>query len=123
MDDLIIEATSVTPCINFKSDGNLLIEGKALPEDPEKFFKTVFAWARDFHTPHTKLSVRMIYVNTSSSKQIFELLKILAANHQSDEIEVLWFYEEGDYDILESGKYFESLLKIPFEYIEYEEVD
>lgn len=123
MDNLIIEATAVTPHIVFKKDGYLLLEGKALPEDPAKFFEPAFIWLKDFHTSNTIFDVKLEYVNTSSSKQVFELLKILNRTHNKNEIIVHWYYEEGDYDILESGKYYASMISIPFEYIEYAETD
>ena len=100
MDNLIIEATAVTPHIVFKKDGYLLLEGKALPEDPAKFFEPAFIWLKDFHTSNTIFDVKLEYVNTSSSKQVFELLKILNRTHNKNEI-----------------------ISIPFEYIEYAETD
>jgi len=123
MNDLLIKATKVTPSIDFKVNGKLFIEGKVLPEDPISFFKPVFDWLEGFHSPRTVIEVKLEYLNTSSSKQVFELFRLLSKNHSNSEIQVKWFYEEGDYDILESGKYYESMIKLPFDYIEYAETD
>ncbi|MBN1183414.1 MAG: DUF1987 domain-containing protein [Bacteroidales bacterium] len=123
MKDLLIQATKVTPLIDFKANGKLFVEGKVLPEDPISFFNPVFEWLKEFHSTNTLIEVKLEYLNTSSSKQVFEMLRILDKNHENGEIQVKWYYEEGDYDILESGKYYESMIKMPFEYIEYAETD
>ncbi|MBN1181234.1 MAG: DUF1987 domain-containing protein [Bacteroidales bacterium] len=122
MQDLIIEGTDSTPYVSFKIDGELKIGGKSLPEDAKVFYDPIFEWASEYSSDFVIIDVRFEYFNTSSSKQIYELLKIFKNNTNENRILINWYYEEGDLDVLESGQYFESLLKIPFKYIEYAEI-
>jgi len=65
------------------------------------------------------VNIRLEYFNTSSSKILFTIFKKFENMPKAaDKIEVNWYFEEGDYDLLESGEDYESLLKIPFHVIE-----
>jgi hypothetical protein len=67
------------------------------------------------------LNFRLEYFNTASSKQIFNIIKCCIDNKYIKELQVKWYYEEGDYDSKETGEHFSHLFKIPFEFIEYAE--
>ncbi len=124
MDDLFINDTESTPEINFKRSGQLSIKGKSLPEDPKKFYDPIFKWADDFSAKNVQLDVQLEYVNTSSSKRIIELLKGLDNNRNIKEINLNWFYEADDYDMLEFGEMIEhNLHRTKAKYIEYEDED
>ncbi|MDK2978167.1 MAG: hypothetical protein PWP52_881 [Bacteroidales bacterium] len=122
MKDLIIKETEKTPSVALSTNGVLKIEGRSIPEDAAKFFKPILDWTKDFTTGEIRVDIKLEYFNTSSSKFILEMLRILENNPENKNILVNWFYEEGDLDVLESGQYFESIIGIPFKYIEYEEL-
>lgn len=122
MKDLIIKGTEKTPSVALNNNGVLKIEGRSIPEDAAKFFKPLLDWTKDFTTGEIRVDIKLEYFNTSSSKFILELLRLLENNPDNNNILVNWFYEEGDLDVLESGQYFESIIGIPFKYIEYEEL-
>ena len=66
--------------------------------------------------------INLEYFNSSSSKKILDLLKVLDANAKVRTIEIIWHYEEGDDDCLESGQIFEELLmRSSFKYMQYAE--
>jgi hypothetical protein len=65
--------------------------------------------------------IKLEYINTSSSKQIFNLLKLIHENSTILDVNVQWYYEEGDEDTYELGKDIESEIRIPFEFLEYAE--
>ncbi|NOQ27479.1 MAG: DUF1987 domain-containing protein [Bacteroidales bacterium] len=122
MKDLIIKETEKTPSIALSTNGVLKIEGRSIPEDAASFFRPLLEWAKDFTAEKIRVDIKLEYFNTSSSKFILEMLRILENNTNNKNILVNWFYEEGDLDVLESGQYFESIIGIPFKYIEYEEL-
>jgi hypothetical protein len=122
MKDLIIKETEKTPSVALSANGVLKIEGRSIPEDAASFFKPLLDWTREFTASEIRVDIKLEYFNTSSSKFILEMLRLLENNPNNNNILVNWFYEEGDLDVLESGQYFESIIGIPFKYIEYEEL-
>ena len=122
MKDLIIKDSEKTPSVALSTNGVLKIEGRSIPEDAAKFFKPLLDWTKDFTADEIRVDIKLEYFNTSSSKFILEMLRLLENNPNNSNIIVNWFYEEGDLDVLESGQYFESIIGIPFKYIEYEEL-
>ena len=122
MKDLIIKETEKTPSVALSTNGVLKIEGRSIPEDAASFFKPMLEWTKEFTAIEIRFDIKLEYFNTSSSKFILEILRILENNTENKNIVVNWFYEEGDLDVLESGQYFESIIGIPFKYIEYEEL-
>jgi len=122
MKDLVIKETEKTPSVALSTNGVLKIEGRSIPEDAAKFFKPLLDWTKEFTSNEIRVDIKLEYFNTSSSKFILEMLRLLENNPDNSNILVNWFYEEGDLDVLESGQYFESIIGIPFKYIEYEEL-
>ena len=122
MKDLIIKETEKTPSVALNLNGVLKIEGRSIPEDAAKFLKPLLDWTKEFTANDIRVDIKLEYFNTSSSKFILEMLRLLENNTNNNNILVNWFYEEGDLDVLESGQYFESIIGIPFKYIEYEEL-
>lgn len=124
MEDLYINNTGSTPEIDFKSSGYLSIKGKSLPENPEKFYAPVFKWAENICAKEVSIEMNLEYVNTSSSKRIIEFLKTIDNNKKIKKIDLNWYYEEDDADMLEFGEMIQrSLRRIKTKYIELEESD
>jgi hypothetical protein len=118
MDSLFIKPTADTPKVAFESTGELTMEGRSLPENPNIFYDPLLKWAEQCTLPNIIFNLRLEYFNTASSKLIFNLLKRFIDNSAIKEILVKWHYETGDLDSLEMGQQYQFLLKIPFEYIE-----
>ncbi len=124
MERLEITGTNDTPYICCDPEKKeILMTGRSLPENPLKIFERVFEWAESYDLPSILLNFRLEYFNTSSSKQIFNLIKTLVENKNINDIKVKWYYEEGDYDSKETGEHFANLFRIPFEFIEYTETE
>ena len=122
MTDLHLSAdkNEQTPFVHFKTTGELKIEGISYPEDPMKFYSQVIDWLKELKTqnlPTIEMSVCLDYFNTSTSKlvlYIFKLLENIYLINKSD-VRIIWHYNKNDEDMLESGKDYSSLLEIPFE--------
>jgi hypothetical protein len=122
MKNLIIEPTSSTPAIQFSTDGRMLIEGRSLPEDVNKFYLPLTDWAISLTAEVVKLDINLEYLNSASTKKMLEFLKVLDANNHIKTFIVNWHYESDDEDTLENGQIFEELLrKAQFKYLEYSE--
>ena len=123
MEEYIIEATEKLPEIILK-DGLESISGRSIPEDPKKAYKPVIEWVKNYvqnPAPHTEVRIKIEYSDTSSTKSIFDVLKILATcRNTNHKIEMVfnWIYEKGDGEILELGEFMESKLNVMLNYIQ-----
>jgi len=122
MKSLSITPTNSTPDVVFNTDGKLSIAGRSLPENVELFYEPLEKWMAGLNAETVLFDIDLQYFNSASSKKILDLLKVLDANPKVKKIEIVWHYEEGDDDCLESGQIFEELLmRASFKYVEYAE--
>ena len=116
---LTLKKTHDTPYIHLK-EGLIEIKGRLMPENVLKFFSPVKKWIEKYSKnpdDFTKIDLFLPYVNSSSIKQINDLLKILNLKYNEGcDMKIFWTYEEGDDSALEIGNDLESMLNIPFEY-------
>ena len=119
MEALIIEKTKATPWVKLYPYGELFIEGRSLPEDPERFYVPVLEWIRNYKGSKLTIDIKLEYMNSSSSKQMFVLLLCIENNAHLREALINWHYDVDDEDTLEAGQEFESLIKLPFKFLEY----
>jgi ribonucleotide reductase alpha subunit len=125
MDNLFIAQNleTKTPTVDFKTSGELLIEGRSVSENPVEFFEPIINWVNNLkknHPPKINFTFKLEYFNTSTSKIILHLFRILESFHKNGtEVKIIWFYDKIDEDLREAGKDYQSILKIPFEFKEY----
>jgi hypothetical protein len=123
MEAIIIEGTSKTPSVKFDSDQGIFeIKGRSIPENAVEFYKPLVDWLdiyKESPLNKTVVNISLEYFNTSSSKCILDVFKKLEAIHKAKhEVEVNWYYEEDDEDMLEAGEDYESIIRVPFKIIE-----
>ena len=126
METIIQEGTSKTPYVRFDGDKGLVeIKGRSIPENSVEFYKPLVDWLESYKdTPlqKTVVEVKLEYFNTSSSKCILDVFKKLEAIHKNKyDVQINWYYEEDDEDMLEAGEDYESIIRVPFKMIEIEE--
>jgi hypothetical protein len=124
MDSLLIDGTNKTPKIEFLTTGDLKMEGKSIPENCFEFYKPAIDWLIDLkNQPPNKITmaVKLEYINTSSSKTILNMFKILQdlTNQKQTEIEIKWFFDREDADLQEEGQNYKTCTKLPFTLIPY----
>ncbi len=122
MDAFYIDETMGTPRVSLNQDGNFLIQGRSLPIDPVGFYNPVINWIKSFQSDNINFDIRLDYLNTSSSKQLYIILELLSSNPFIKSLNVNWYYEENDEDGYNTGREFESLVNLKFNFKEYEEV-
>jgi hypothetical protein len=110
MNDLILEKTDSLPAVCFMSTGDLKITGRALPEDAVRFFQPLFEWINGFTGENVNAEINLDYFNTSVSKQLLDLFKMIDKNPNVKSVNIKWMYEEGDEEMLESGEIYHELL-------------
>jgi len=130
MDSLTIKATEFTPGINFQSDGNLNIFGVSRPEDVIKFYIVPISWLKNFikyifskadnnlDTPNVNLTFKMRYFNSASSKSILQILDLICQiNNKGIAVNINWYYDEADEQMLEDGEDLSDAVDLPFNFI------
>ena len=123
MERFELKATPKTPEISFDpSSGKFMISGRSIPENSIEFYKPVNEWIDNYEkSPNQKtiLEIKLEYFNTSSSKCLVEIFRKFEKIHlKGADIEVQWYYEEEDEDMLESGEDFKEIIKVPIKMIE-----
>ena len=119
MAQMIIEATKNSPKVEFNTEGNLIIQGRSIIEDTIAFYNPIIDWIKNCSSKKFTFEVRMEYMNTSSSKQMLTILKSIKDNSNIKDVYIKWYYEEDDEDMLEMGKDYESMIRIPIDFYEF----
>lgn len=126
---LLIAPAPNSPKVNLDPDKKFFeISGESRPNDVLAFYSLLLKWIDEFsatlliseNDPDPLIFNFMFdYFNSSSSKYILDFCRKLALLRSSGKnIIVRWHYENDDNDMLESGKEFSRIAKMPFEYIE-----
>ncbi len=121
MSNLIINDSIKTPSISFAGANGLLeIKGKSIPENSLEFYRPVFEWLDSYSqspAPSTKFKVALEYFNTSSSKCLLDILRRLETLNGSGKsnVQVEWYYDSDDEDMLEAGEDYKAIVKLPFD--------
>ncbi|MCK5822715.1 MAG: DUF1987 domain-containing protein [Bacteroidales bacterium] len=121
MKELTIKGTRQNPNIILSKEKNIFeFSGQSLPENVQKLYQPILSWIDEYSdapNDNTSLIFRMKYYNSASSKVLFEVLKKFNLIFKKGKnVKVEWFFKEEDEDMQESGKYYEELLDMPFNF-------
>src|SRR5674476_1574013 len=98
--------TKRTPWIILES-GRIFIMGRSIPENPNDFYRPIQEWISKYvqnYTEKSKIELGFEYINTSSIKWIFTILRELSEMKDIvNKASVTWYYEHGDEDMCELG--------------------
>lgn len=124
MDSLYIESSRDTLEISCNADSGIIqMHGVSYPQDAADFFSPVFDWLDNYIEQKESavlLNLRINYVNTSSTKCLFDLIDRMEEYFESGgEAKITWYYENDDEDIRETGLEFKEDVALPFEMIAY----
>lgn len=108
MENLLIDQTKSTPTVSFMTNGAMTIEGRSFSEDPKPFYEPLLSWCEQLTTKSINLVIRLNYLNTSATKYMSEIIKVIDANSNIEDKEIKWYFEEDDDDILEVGQIIEE---------------
>jgi len=99
--------------------GIIEINGKSLPENVDTFYNPLIDWVKDYiQNPRSKTTIEFgfIYLNSSSSKKILEILMLLKSLLLENKLKIIWNYMMDDEDMLEEGKDFAKMTQLNFNF-------
>ncbi|PLX06604.1 MAG: hypothetical protein C0596_14885 [Marinilabiliales bacterium] len=114
--NILIEKEKSTPEVSTGSKEHILnVVGIIVPENPEFFFEKLNNLINLTYNTHKKivLDFNLEYFNTGAARFLYKLFINLK---DKDDVEICWRYEEDDEDIYDSGKEFESLTSLKFNF-------
>ena len=128
MEALHIKAGAHTPLINFNPvTGVMEIRGRSIPDDPEAFWGMVLDWFDSYMrqpNDNTLVKIDLEYFNITSSKRIlFLLYKLNDLVDKGLDAHVEWYYRKSDEDMYEVGQDYAFMVRVPFEFREYNDSD
>jgi hypothetical protein len=124
MNDLFIQgnAEAKTPTVDFKVSGDLKLHGRSVSENPIEFFEPLILWLKNLkksHPPKIVLNLQLEYFNTSTSKLLLHMFRTLEEFQKiGSDVKIIWHYDKIDDDLREAGKDYQSIVRIPFEFVE-----
>ena len=114
---IIQEKLRNIPGVFYYPDRNILeLIGRSIPENPEMIFRRIGDWIKQHLAKNSalKVSIQLEYINSGSSKYLFEILKQLTAYiNEGKNIEIKWLYEEDDESMLELGEHYRYSVGAP----------
>jgi hypothetical protein len=117
----ISEPTKKTPWVILEP-GKIFIMGRSIPENPGEFYRPVLEWMTMCsleHTGMTKILFGFEYVNTSSTKWLYTVLRELSSMKGACvNVKFTWYFEKGDEDMSELGEILRTIVDCPFEIVE-----
>lgn len=115
----IVPATDKTPRVElFPDKGLLSIIGCSIPENADRLYLPLYDRLKIYAAEPpagTLVRVELAYFNSSSSKYLLDLFKLLEDLHAMGRSKVVveWHHEHDDLDMEEAGRDFKALLEIP----------
>lgn len=126
------EPTNYTPKIDFNPKKQKFeIAGISRPEDAYDFYDPILLWMERYTQRILKdyeenkllnqtfiMVFDFIYMNSSSSKYIFQIISHLKKLYErSLNLTIFWYYDDQDDQILEDGEDFSEIISIPFNFM------
>jgi hypothetical protein len=132
MEILQIGKTEFTPEVFFNPISNeLLFDGVSRPENASEFYIPIIDWVANYESILYKnhvlagkkfdvnLTFKFSYINSASSKMIYQLLEsVRRINMMGYKINIAWYYDEGDDQMLEDGEELSEAIDIVFTFFE-----
>ena len=124
MESLNLPKTQYTLGVDLNSEtGVLAMTGASYPENALEFFQPIFSWLESYTSDIKNVvhfNFKVDYLNTSSTKCIMEILEILEEyGGKGGDVDINWFFEKDDEDILEIGEDLTDDIEIPINFVPY----
>ncbi len=93
------------PNVNFDAtSGDCELSGESFMEDSKIYYTEIISWLHEFHeTEKSKtltFNIKLSYFNTSSSKMLYELLKVLQDfSDDGQDVVINWHYDSSDSEL------------------------
>ncbi|HBH47364.1 MAG TPA: nuclear pore complex subunit [Bacteroidales bacterium] len=118
MDRINLLGTDKTPRIIFETTGELYMGGRVICDNAEEFFSELIQFCTNLKENSVVFDINIEYLNTPSSKKLFQLFNSLEANKYIKNVNINWFYDSDDMDMKEVGTdYSELFTKLNFSFV------
>lgn len=130
MDALIIKPTEFSPGVSFDPNTSIFeIYGFSRPENVVGFYKPLLKWLQayeddflssntDFDKSNLVVNLKMTYFNSASSKFLLDmLLYFVRFSSKGNNLQINWYYDEDDDEILESGEELSEMIGFQFNFV------
>ncbi|MEQ9403634.1 MAG: DUF1987 domain-containing protein [Cyclobacteriaceae bacterium] len=118
------QATRNTPEIAINLiKGEIELRGRSSPENSQKFYAPLLRALQSdkMNATHVNVDVCLEYFNTSSSKCLYDIFRQLKRMKKcGTAINVNWYYEAHDEDMLEAGEDYDDIVQLDFKFIEHQ---
>lgn len=127
MENITLKSSPATPYfpeVNFDADtGVCEISGESYMEETYKFYLPLINWFKDYTKGNSKkleLNIKLVYLNTSSTKCVLDILEILKDfEDQGGNVNVNWYYDKTDPDMVDEVEDFEAESGMKIKLIEF----
>ena len=119
---MIVKPTRTTPYVEVNRESRKIkLQGRSSPENSVNFYGPILEELDGFngHSSTITLDFAFEYFNTSSGKCLFDIIRKagkMQAKGQS--IQINWYYDPDDEDMLEVGEDYSDLTGIDFNFYE-----
>jgi hypothetical protein len=126
---LHIPETRSTPEIHFdEANGIYLIRGRSIPPDASSHFHPLDKWVENLLRVGTSqpitLKIRLEHLNTGTIRSLLTIFsKLLRIREKGTQVNIEWYYNEDDEDLIDKGEEMSLILDVPFRYISFTEGD
>jgi hypothetical protein len=112
-----IAPTENTPKVVLDPEGVIMIKGRSMINNAAEFYKQIEEWI-DIYVSNpadmTRVEICLEYFNGVNSIIFISLLRKITKVKLKDKlVEINWYYEEDDDDILAQGENISTVLNIP----------
>ena len=119
MENLLIEKTKNTLGVSFDvATGEFKMNGSSFPENALDFFTPVITWLQNYMLEKTEKVTATFdfeYLNSSSIKFISDIIdKLQFYTTSGGTVEMNWYYDNDDDDMLEMGGEFKEDVDFTF---------
>ncbi|NSW94955.1 MAG: DUF1987 domain-containing protein [Bacteroidales bacterium] len=114
------EATRTTPWVVLDA-GRIIILGRSIPGNPGDFYRPLYDKINSIvnSSSSTKIELGFEYINTSSTKWIYSIIKKLSKlKNIAEKVRIIWYYEQGDEEMCDLGNIFREMIDCPFLLVE-----
>lgn len=118
MKTLKIERTKFSPQVELSAEGEMVITGRSIMEDPTQFYIPIIEAVKNCESKKFTLETHLEYLNTSSTKIMLDLMLAIKDHFNSEDVFISWYYESDDEDMLDLGKDYETIISIPINFHE-----
>jgi len=128
MENITLTSSPETPYfpeVNFDIEsGKCEISGESYMEETYKFYLPLITWIKQYiETKNQKIEliIKLIYLNTSSTKCILDMLEVLKDyQDKGGDVKVIWYYDIDDPDMVDEVEDFEVESGMKIELREFE---